>query len=82
MQDTFGLLCDETRDAILRVDKHLRMEVCERIEKGELKCADVGLEMEDVAIAKQWREYRNGYVAWHLESPRYKLDFMDISRYQ
>lgn len=80
--DTFDRLCDETRDAILRVDKLLRMEVCERIEKGELKCEDVGLDMEDVTIARQWREYRNGYIAWHLELPRYKLDFMDLSRYE
>lgn len=63
------------RDAILRVDKHLRMDVCEKIEKGGLKCVDVGLEMEDSDVAISGGRMGMGVsMAWHLESPRYKLE--------
>lgn len=82
MLDTYNRLCDQTRDAVLRVDKLLKMEACERIEKGEMRCEDVGLEMEDVTIARQWREYRHGYISWHLENPRYQLDFMGLGAYE
>lgn len=81
LMDTFGCLCDEMRDATLRVDKQLRLDICERIERGELFCADVGLEMEDVEIARQWRGYRHGFISWHLETPRYKMDFLKLTAY-
>lgn len=76
MVDTYGRLCDQVRDATLRIDKLLRLEECEMVERGELRYEDVGLEAVDVTIAMQWREYRCGYISWHLECPRYKLEFM------
>lgn len=82
LQDTFSRLCDDARDATLRVGQQLRMELCEKIEKGEMRCEDVGLEMEDVTIARQWREYRHGYISWHLELARYKLDFVELGAYE
>lgn len=70
--DTFHLLCDEVRDAIYRVDEILRLHDCERMTKEELEGA--GLSDIDVAIALQWRGWRDGYISWHLESQRYELD--------
>ena len=60
--DTFSRLCDETRDATIRADKILRLEECEKIAAGELHGANVGLSSADVAMALQWRAFRDGYV--------------------
>ena len=79
--DTFNRLCDETRDAAFRVDELLRLEECEMIVKGEKDCADVGLSTADVTMAIQWRAFRDGYVSYHLECPRYKMDFMELSEF-
>lgn len=81
MLDTYGRLCDQVRDATLRIDKLLRLEECEMVENDELRYEDVGLEAVDVTIAMQWREYRYGYISWYLECPRYKLEFMRPSTY-
>jgi hypothetical protein len=72
--DTIQLLCDETRDAVLRIDGLLRLEECERKMKGEAELNDV--DDEDLDIAKQWRGWRDGYISWHLDSQRYKLAFL------
>lgn len=74
--DTFSRLCDETRDATIRVDELLMLEECEKIAKGESVGTDVGLSTADVTIALQWRAFRDGYVSWHFECPRYQMDFM------
>lgn len=80
--DTYGRLCDETRDAIFRVDELLRLEECEKIAKGELRGEEVGLSPTDVTIAMQWRDYRDGYVSFHLEEQRYKMAFLDLSAFE
>lgn len=81
VSDTFGLLCDELRDAVFRIDEILRLHDCEKMTRDELKSA--GLTDVDVAIALQWRGWRDGYISWHLESPeRYKLDFIEVKQFQ
>ncbi|KAJ6571451.1 terpenoid synthase [Mycena capillaripes] len=71
--DTFGLLCDEIREATRRIDGLLRLDECERKARGE---AGVSVDEVDVQIAKQWRGFRDGYISWHFECRRYKLEFM------
>ncbi|KAJ7120921.1 isoprenoid synthase domain-containing protein [Mycena epipterygia] len=75
--DTFHLLCQEVLEATRRVDGVLRLEECERKMRGEIVPeASDGVDELDVEIAKQWRAWRDGYISWHLECRRYKLDFL------
>ncbi|KAF8148499.1 hypothetical protein K438DRAFT_1457106, partial [Mycena galopus ATCC 62051] len=77
--DTFHLLCKEVLEATRRVDGVLRLEECERKMRGEIVPGandPDGVDELDVQIAKQWRAWRDGYISWHLECPRYKLDFL------
>ncbi|KAJ7618164.1 terpenoid synthase [Mycena polygramma] len=71
--DTFRLVCNEVLEATRRVDRVLRLEECERKMRGEVV---PGVDELDVEIAKQWRGWRDGYISWHLECRRYKLDFL------
>ncbi|KAF9067449.1 terpenoid synthase [Rhodocollybia butyracea] len=80
--DTFNLMCDEAKEATYRIDEILRLHECERIVKDGLDSRDMGLSEADVAIALQWRGFRDGYVTWHLESQRYKLDFIRPEQFQ
>ncbi|KAJ7604417.1 isoprenoid synthase domain-containing protein [Mycena polygramma] len=75
--DTLHLLCEEVLEATRRVDGVLRLEECERKTRGEMvpEGSD-GVDELDVEIAKQWRAWRDGYISWHLECRRYKLDFL------
>lgn len=82
LSDTFNLFCDEVRDATYRVDEILRLEDCEKIVREGLDSGDMGLSDIDVAIALQWRGWRDGYISWHLESQRYKLDFLRPEQFQ
>ncbi|KAK6992666.1 terpenoid synthase [Favolaschia claudopus] len=72
--DTLRLMCTELRDAIRRVDGLLRLEECERKMRGESGLDDI--DEIDVALAMQWRGWRHGFISWHLECRRYKLDFL------
>ncbi|KAJ7191430.1 isoprenoid synthase domain-containing protein [Mycena pura] len=69
--DTVRLLCQELLEATRRIDGVLRLEECERKMRGEVSD---GVDELDVEIAKQWRGWRDGYISWHFESRRYKLD--------
>ncbi|KAJ7511371.1 terpenoid synthase [Mycena galericulata] len=71
--DTLHLLCEEIKEATLRIDRMLRLEECERAIGGE-----TGLDVDevDIQIAEQWRGWRDGYISWHFECRRYKLDFL------
>ena len=78
--DTLDLICNETRDAAHRVDNLLNVEECERrcgvkfsSRPVEIKSTGQISEDIDIAIAKQWRAFRDGYISWHLETPRYRL---------
>lgn len=70
------------RDAAQRVDEFLKVEDCERIARDGLDGRDLGLSEVDVAIALQWRGWKNGYISWHLECQRYKLDFIRPEKFQ
>ncbi|KAK6992657.1 terpenoid synthase [Favolaschia claudopus] len=72
--DTLRMLCDELGEATRRIDGLLRLEECERKLRGELGLSDI--DEIDVAIAMQWRGWRDGYISWHLECRRYKLEFL------
>ncbi|KAJ7131825.1 isoprenoid synthase domain-containing protein [Mycena crocata] len=72
--DTFSLLCDEVREATLRIDGLLRLEECERKVCGVTGLDDI--DDFDVDVARQWRGWRDGYISWHFECRRYKLDFL------
>ncbi|KAK7046474.1 terpenoid synthase [Favolaschia claudopus] len=72
--DTLKLLCDELRDATHRIDGLLRLEECEKKLQGESGLNDI--DDVDITIAMQWRGWRHGYISWHLECRRYKLDFL------
>ncbi|KAJ7816862.1 isoprenoid synthase domain-containing protein [Mycena olivaceomarginata] len=72
--DTFQLLCEELRQAIRRIDGSLRLGECERSMRGDPGMD--GIDELDIQLAKQWRGFRDGYVSWHLECRRYKLDVM------
>ncbi|KAJ7262406.1 hypothetical protein C8J57DRAFT_1057332, partial [Mycena rebaudengoi] len=75
--DTLHLLCQEVLAAARRVDGVLRLEECERMMRGEIvPDASDGVDEVDVEIAKQRRAWRGGYISWHLECRRYKLDFL------
>jgi hypothetical protein len=75
--DTLHLLFQEVLAAARRVDGVLRLEECERMMRGEIvPDASDGVDEVDVEIAKQWRAWRDGYISWHLECRRYKLDFL------
>ncbi|KAF9067448.1 terpenoid synthase [Rhodocollybia butyracea] len=74
--DTFSLMCEEAKEAAYRIDEILRLYDCERIVRDGLDSGDMGLSEVDVAIALQWRGFRDGYISWHLEAQRYKLDFI------
>ncbi|KAJ6448034.1 isoprenoid synthase domain-containing protein [Mycena sanguinolenta] len=75
--DTLQLLCKEVLEATRRVDGVLRLEECERKMRGEIVPeASDGVDEVDVEIAKQWRAWRDGYISWHLECGRYKLDLL------
>ncbi|KAJ6495151.1 hypothetical protein C8R45DRAFT_1052766 [Mycena sanguinolenta] len=72
-------LCKEVLEATHRhrVDGVLRLEECERKMRGEIVPeASDGVDEVDVEIAKQWRAWRDGYISWHLECGRYKLDLL------
>jgi hypothetical protein len=75
VSDTIHLLCDEVRDATLRIDRLLHVEENEMRERQKQGVEDVEADV-DITIAKQWRAFRNGYISWHLESRRYGLDFL------
>ena len=77
--DTFDLLCDEVRETTKRIDTLLRLEECEK--KAMTGRSTLDIDDTDITIAKQWRGWRDGYISWHLESQRYKLDFMRPSSY-
>ncbi|KAF9061712.1 terpenoid synthase [Rhodocollybia butyracea] len=81
VSDTFNLLCNQVKDATDRIDEILRLQDCERIAREKLDSRDIGLSDIDVTIALQWREYRDGYISWHLESQRYKLDFLRLEQF-
>ncbi|KAJ7258984.1 isoprenoid synthase domain-containing protein [Mycena rebaudengoi] len=72
--DTLRLLCDEIREATLRIDRVLRLEECERKLQGKSDVHDI--DELDVEISNQWRGWRDGYISWHLECRRYKLGFL------
>ncbi|KAJ7262516.1 isoprenoid synthase domain-containing protein [Mycena rebaudengoi] len=76
INDTFDLICDETREATRRVDGLLCLDDCERKLKGETGLDD--LDETDVQIAMQWRGWRDGFISWHLECRRYRLDFLKL----
>ncbi|KAJ7122266.1 terpenoid synthase [Mycena epipterygia] len=73
--DTLRLLCDELRKATQRIDGLLRLEDCEKKVRGEGGLNDI--DDIDVEIAKQWRGWRDGYISWHFECRRYKLDSIE-----
>ncbi|KAJ6503752.1 isoprenoid synthase domain-containing protein [Mycena sanguinolenta] len=75
--DTLRLLCDEVKEATLRIDGLLRLDECERKLRGEAVESDI--DAVDVEIAMQWRGWRDGYISWHLECRRYKLDFLKLA---
>ncbi|KAF9067422.1 terpenoid synthase, partial [Rhodocollybia butyracea] len=80
--DTFNLLCNEVREAANRIDEIVRLQDIEKIMRDRSYGRDMGLSEVDVAIALQWREFRDGYISWHLESQRYKLDFIQREQFQ
>ncbi|KAJ7511372.1 isoprenoid synthase domain-containing protein [Mycena galericulata] len=71
--DTLHLLCEEIKEATHRIDRMLRLEECERAMRGD---TGLGVDEVDIQIAKQWRGWRDGYISWHFECQRYKLDFL------
>ncbi|KAF8149198.1 hypothetical protein K438DRAFT_1625174, partial [Mycena galopus ATCC 62051] len=75
--DTLRLLCDEIREATHRIDGLLRLDECERKLRGESGLNDI--DETDIEIAMQWRGWRDGYISWHLECRRYKLDFLKLA---
>lgn len=70
--DTIRLLCDETTEAVRKIDGLLRLEECERKMRGE-PTGWSEIDKLDVEIAQQWRAFRDGYVSWYVECRRYKL---------
>jgi hypothetical protein len=72
--DTVSLVCNELQTTAHRIDGLLRLEECERKMRGETGVTDI--DEVDIEIAKQWRGWRDGYISWHLECRRYKLDFL------
>ena len=74
--DTLRLLCQELLEATRRVDGVLRLEECERKMRGEVSD---GVDDLDVEIAKQWRGWRDGYISWHFECRRYKLNSSGVT---
>ncbi|KAF9059252.1 terpenoid synthase [Rhodocollybia butyracea] len=74
--NTVDFFCNQARDAAYMIDEILRVQDCERIVRERLDSRDMGLSDTDVMIALQWRGFRVGYILWHLESPRYKLDVL------
>ncbi|KAJ7242651.1 hypothetical protein C8J57DRAFT_1243853 [Mycena rebaudengoi] len=74
--DTFNLLCDEMREATHRIDGLLRLDDCKRKLKGKTGLDD--LDEADVQTAMQWRSFRDGYISWHLECRRYRLEFLKL----
>ncbi|KAF9063731.1 terpenoid synthase [Rhodocollybia butyracea] len=80
--DTFNLLCNEVREAANRIDEIVRLQDIETMMRDRSYGRDMGLSEVDVTIALQWREFRDGYISWHLESQRYKLDFIRREQFQ
>ncbi|KAF9061711.1 terpenoid synthase [Rhodocollybia butyracea] len=80
--DTFNHLCNEVRDAIYRINEILRVQDCEKIVRDGSNGKSMGLSEVDVAIALRWRKFKDGYISWHLETPRYKLDFIRPEQFQ
>jgi hypothetical protein len=72
--DTIQLSCREVREAIWRVDSLLLPET-EMGDHSRLGLMDAETDVDSV-IAKQWKGFRDGYISWHLDSPRYQLDFL------
>ncbi|TFK47415.1 terpenoid synthase [Heliocybe sulcata] len=70
--DTFDLLCSHVKDAHARIDTLLRSDEFDEV-AVEGEDADRKIDWE---IARQWRGWRDGYISWHLETSRYKLDFL------
>ncbi|KAJ7122260.1 isoprenoid synthase domain-containing protein [Mycena epipterygia] len=75
--DTLRLLCDELRKVTQRIDGLLRLEDYEKKIRGEGGLNDI--DDIDVEIAKQWRGWRDGYISWHFECRRYKLESMELA---
>ncbi|KAF9067608.1 hypothetical protein BDP27DRAFT_1422769 [Rhodocollybia butyracea] len=80
--DTFNLLCNEVREAANRIDEIVRLQDIEKIMRDRSHGGDMGLSEVDVTIALQWREFRDGYISWHLESQRYKLEFIQREQFE
>jgi len=79
LNDTFNLVCDEVRDAARRIDRMLGVEEVVKRRQDTNCTMDVSMAMDE-AMAMQWRDFRDGYIRFHLESDRYKLDFLKHSR--
>jgi hypothetical protein len=69
--DTIQLLCREVREAACRANTLLQPEKA----TSDLDLTDSERD-EGIAIARQWNAFRDGYISWHLECQRYKLDFL------
>ncbi|KAJ7325956.1 hypothetical protein DFH08DRAFT_817036 [Mycena albidolilacea] len=69
-----NFFCEELRQAIRRIGGSLRLEECERSMRGDPGMD--GIDELDIQLAKQWRGFRDGYVPWHRECRRHKLDVM------
>jgi hypothetical protein len=72
--DTIRVLCGEVREAVHRVDALLQVDNATS-EDCELGLGDDERAV-DIAIARQWKAFRDGYISWHFECQRYKLDFL------
>ncbi|KAJ7159374.1 hypothetical protein C8R43DRAFT_1086920 [Mycena crocata] len=75
--DTIRVLCDDLREATLRVNGLLRLEECERKTEGfgrRVGEENGVIDETEVALARQWRGWRDGYISWHFECRRYKLE--------
>ncbi|KZT25526.1 terpenoid synthase [Neolentinus lepideus HHB14362 ss-1] len=79
--DTFNLLCNQVRDAFERVDSLLRLHEFDTDASKEFIAGDDADRAMDYEIARQWRGWRDGYISWHLESSRYKLDFLRPTKF-
>ncbi|EPQ51652.1 terpenoid synthase [Gloeophyllum trabeum ATCC 11539] len=76
VNDTLELLCEQLKNAFLRIDSLLRLEEFDGVVTGDEGLNENADRIMDMQIAKQWRAWRDGYISWHLESGRYQLDFL------
>lgn len=70
--NTIDFLCAQLEEAFRRIDSLLGMD---ESDSAAIDLADTD-KIVDAQIAKQWRAWRHGYISWHLECERYKLDFL------